>query len=174
MVSSDFHIHPEYDNKMITKYNLCLVKLANPLEFSSTIAAVKLPTYDQTYDSFKSKTFINKTGRISGFSTRESTSLSWGEVKIIEKEKCFADEFRIKTVVVSFCVQGNDDMPYNVFCRGEKGLPLVVEDDNGDWMQIGIAVGHGGARCWKDAHNIYQDILPFLDFINNTMVNNTL
>lgn len=167
MVSEDFKIHPQYDNKVIAMYNVCLVKLTNPIEFSNAIAPIRLPSTDQSYDSF-----ISKTGRISGIG--DTDSLLWGEVEIIEKMKCKHQEFSSWSVEASFCVVGNADTPYNIYCRGEDGRPLVVQDNDGDWMQIGIAVEFGGAFCGGPMRTVYHNILPHLEFIKKTITGSTV
>jgi len=167
---AEIHVHPKFATQS-PKYDISLVKLAKPIEFTDHISPVCLPTQqDEEQPEGGTNIFLTGWGKTKpGFSGNPnipvSDILKQVAIPILAKDKC---ESLVGSAVgkVSLCFGGPGTG--KSACFGDSGGPAVMQDkaNDGRFKQIGITsrgLGLEGATC--TGYSIYTKISSSLDFI---------
>ncbi|XP_034030961.1 suppressor of tumorigenicity 14 protein isoform X2 [Thalassophryne amazonica] len=133
--------HPYY-NQMTYDYDIALLELSQPLEFSSTIYPVCLPSVSHVFPA-GTNCFVTGWGTL-----REGGQLAQqlqkATVKIINDTVCNVvteGQLTSRMLCSGFLAGGVDA------CQGDSGGPLVCFEESGRWFQAGIVSwGEGCAR----------------------------
>ncbi|KAM6967868.1 suppressor of tumorigenicity 14 protein homolog [Aplochiton taeniatus] len=154
--------HPDY-NAMTYDYDISLLELSEPLEFTNTIHPICLPARSHVFPAGKSCW-------VTGWGTlREGGSVSRllqkAEVKIINDTVCnVVTEGQVTSrMLCSGFLSGGVDA-----CQGDSGGPLVCLEESGKWFQVGIVSwGEGCAR--RNKPGVYSRVTKLREWIDKTI-----
>ncbi|KAG1951968.1 suppressor of tumorigenicity 14 protein homolog isoform X1 [Pimephales promelas] len=150
--------HPSY-NEMTYDYDISLLELSQPLNFSNTVHPICLPASTHVF-SAGSSCFVTGWGalREGGIA---ATILQKAEVKVINDTVCnMVTEGQVTSrMMCSGYLTGGVDA-----CQGDSGGPLVCRSDVGKWFQAGIVSwGEGCAR--RNKPGVYTRVTKLRDWI---------
>jgi secreted trypsin-like serine protease len=168
----EVQIHPKYVNALPSRlvYDIALLKLEKPVEFTDHISPVCLPTeQDEEVPAAGSSIIETGWGR-----TTEGGAL--GEKlqqvtdSISDLQKCkevygkLSNPFEVDPKV-HFCNGIGDDGKGS--CQGDSGGPAVVQDpkNNNAWKQVGIISAAVGCARGKYGA-VKSKVSAYVDFIN--------
>ncbi|NXO49130.1 TMPS5 protease, partial [Aramus guarauna] len=151
--------HPLYNNNSLD-YDIALMKLQVPLNFSDAIRAVCLPLSQQDL-------FQGTQCWVSGWDTRPdqaqvTETLKEALVPLIGTKRCnsscmYAGELTARMLCAGY-VQGKIDA-----CQGDSGGPLVCQDEFA-WRLVGIV--SWGQGCAEPNHpGVYTNVAQLLPWI---------
>jgi len=151
---SEIHSHPEYE--------VSLMKLSRPVEFTNHIIPICLPIQDEKLPAVGSNVFMIGWGNTQLPSRNHSETLKQAVVPLVSDEKCEAamEWFDAK---IEFCVgleNGNRSL-----CNGDSGGPALMQTEDGSWKQIGIANYMQQFGCLQPGYSGFTKVAPFIDFI---------
>lgn len=136
--------HPEY-NQMTFDYDIALLELKNPLEFSNTIQPICLPSSSHVFPAGMSCWVTGWGAMREGGGAAQL--LQKASVKIINDTVCNTvteGQVTSRMMCSGFLAGGVDA------CQGDSGGPLVCFEESGRWFQAGIVSwGEGCARRMK-------------------------
>uniref|UniRef100_A0A4W5P6P1 ST14 transmembrane serine protease matriptase n=1 Tax=Hucho hucho TaxID=62062 RepID=A0A4W5P6P1_9TELE len=150
--------HPDY-NQMTNDYDIALLELSQPLEFTNTIHPICLPARSHLFPAGMSCW-------VTGWGTlREGGAIALllqkAEVKIINDTVCNGvTEGQVTSrMLCSGFLSGGVDA-----CQGDSGGPLVCFEESGMWFQAGIVSwGEGCAR--RNKPGVYSRVTKLRDWI---------
>ncbi|XP_061071970.1 suppressor of tumorigenicity 14 protein homolog isoform X1 [Conger conger] len=153
--------HPDY-NQMTYDYDIAMMELSEPLEFTNTIHPICLPD----------RTHFFPPGMpcwVTGWGTlreggRTARVLQKAEVKVINDTVCnVVTEGQVTSrMLCSGFLSGGVDA-----CQGDSGGPLVCREESGKWFQAGIVSwGEGCAR--RNKPGVYSRVTKLRDWIRET------
>ncbi|KAF7665760.1 hypothetical protein LDENG_00132440 [Lucifuga dentata] len=150
--------HPDY-NQMTYDYDIALLELSQPLEFTNTIHPICLPARSHVFPAGM-PCWVTGWGtlREGGLTAR---LLQKAEVKIINDTVCnVVTEGQVTTrMLCSGFLAGGVDA-----CQGDSGGPLVCFEESGKWFQAGIVSwGEGCAR--RNKPGVYSRVTKLRDWI---------
>ncbi|TNN02445.1 hypothetical protein fugu_009932 [Takifugu bimaculatus] len=152
--------HPDY-NQMTYDYDVALLELSEPLEFTNTIQPICLP--DSSH-MFPAGMFCWVTGwgamREGG---QKAQLLQKASVKIINDTVCnVVTEGQVTSrMLCSGFLSGGVDA-----CQGDSGGPLVCFEESGKWFQAGIVSwGEGCAR--RNKPGVYTRVTKLRKWIKD-------
>lgn len=152
--------HPSY-SEMNYDYDISLLELSQPLNFSNTVHPICLPASTHVF-SAGSSCFVTGWGALrEGGST--AAILQKAEVKVINDTVCnMVTEGQVTSrMMCSGYLTGGVDA-----CQGDSGGPLVCRSDVGKWFQAGIVSwGEGCAR--RNKPGVYTRVTKLRDWIRN-------
>nr|XP_046255140.1 complement C1r subcomponent-like [Scatophagus argus] len=175
--AASIHIHPEYNNPHGLDFNndIALIKLQDPITFSSPIIPICLPAEDATY-------VTGVMGLMSGFGIMEiypprvTKKLQYVHLPVVEQETCRNSLNELKKTrnhIPSltnnmFCAglpEGGKDS-----CLGDSGGPFALSDDGQFWA---AGIVSWGVDCGQQGtYRVYTKVANYLDWINKTMQEN--
>ncbi|XP_038123517.1 suppressor of tumorigenicity 14 protein-like [Cyprinodon tularosa] len=149
----------EFYNSMTFDYDIALLELNEPLEFSNTIQPICLPSSSHVFPPGMS-CWITGWG-----AAREGGGvqivLQKASVKIINDNICnevLGGRLTSRMFCSGFLAGGVDA------CQGDSGGPLVCFEESGKWFQAGIVSwGVGCAR--RDKPGVYSRVTKLRDWI---------
>ncbi|XP_047116000.1 trypsin alpha-3-like [Schistocerca piceifrons] len=157
---TDVIVHDSFDEMAYTN-DIALLKLAQPLSFSSTIQAVSLPSSGQ-------QTSPGTTATVVGWGTTESsTSVASALLKVDAPVWSDADcaatyEYYFMSPRETNICAGEADRGE---CGGDGGGPLLV---NG--QQVGITSWGGYDCATADSPGVFTEVSYYVDWINQNAV----
>lgn len=150
--------HPKYDTQT-SDYDIALLELSQPLNFSNTVHPICLPAPTHVFSS-GSSCFVTGWGTM-----REGGDvaqiLQKAEVKVINDTVCnMVTEGQVTSrMMCSGYLGGGVDA-----CQGDSGGPLVCRSDVGKWFQAGVVSwGEGCAR--RNKPGVYTRVTKLRDWI---------
>ncbi|XP_023282098.1 uncharacterized protein LOC111669859 [Seriola lalandi dorsalis] len=177
--AASVHVHPGYNNINNVNYNndIALIKLEDPITFTSSVMPLCLPAEEDTY-------LTGTMGLVSGFGVTETAEkrrvltnkLKYLQVPVVEQGICSTsiNAFRRTRPGVPnltnnmFCAgvpEGGKDS-----CQGDSGGPYALYD-NGRFWAAGIV--SWGVDCGKKGtYGIYTKVTNYMDWIKTTMEEN--
>uniref|UniRef100_A0A671L7Q4 Peptidase S1 domain-containing protein n=1 Tax=Sinocyclocheilus anshuiensis TaxID=1608454 RepID=A0A671L7Q4_9TELE len=135
--------HPNYDS-MTYDYDISLLELSDPLNFTNTVHPICLPASTHVFSAGSVAQILQK-----------------AEVKVINDTVCnMVTEGQVTSrMMCSGYLTGGVDA-----CQGDSGGPLVCRSDVGKWFQAGIVSwGEGCAR--RNKPGIYTRVTKLRDWI---------
>lgn len=136
--------HPDY-NQMTFDYDIALLELSEPLEFSNTIQPICLPSSSHVFPAGTSCWVTGWGAMREGGGAAQL--LQKASVKIINDTVCNTvteGQVTSRMMCSGFLAGGVDA------CQGDSGGPLVCFEESGKWFQAGIVSwGEGCARRMK-------------------------
>uniref|UniRef100_UPI0037E7CFA5 uncharacterized protein c1s.2 n=1 Tax=Semicossyphus pulcher TaxID=241346 RepID=UPI0037E7CFA5 len=176
--TASVHVHPNYDNPRHLNYNndIALIKLVDPITFSSSIMPICLPAEEDTYTT-------GVIGMVSGFgqikvnNTRMLTNkLKYVDLPLVDQGICHTSINNIKQQR-----NGVPDLTNNMFCagtplggkdscQGDSGGPFALKN-NGRFWAAGIV--SWGIDCGLEGtYGVYTKVTNYMEWINKTMHEN--
>ncbi|CAN2388265.1 Transmembrane protease serine, partial [Pristimantis euphronides] len=156
--------HQKYDDRT-HDYDIALMKLEKPLNYSDSIRPVCLPQYEQDLPA-GSECWVAGWGYTHPDNTHMPRSLKEAMVPIISTRKCN-----------SSCIYDGDITPRMLCagylhgkvdaCQGDSGGPLVCQTDY-TWRLVGV-VSWGMGCAEPNRPGVYTKIVAFLDWIHRSI-----
>lgn len=148
-------MHPNFDFIM-AKYDVALIKLQTPIQFTDYIQPIRLMDKYQPLENMDVTVIGN--GQVSHNSKWPfSTVLQYARLKIISSEKCKKDFPNILPDHM-FCAASVDYRSVNI---GDSGGPVVTDDNK----LIGVTSHIHRGGCNKGKPQVFMNILAIYDFI---------
>ncbi|XP_056300794.1 suppressor of tumorigenicity 14 protein homolog isoform X2 [Pseudoliparis swirei] len=150
--------HPDY-NQMTFDYDVALLELSEPLEFTNTIRPICLPAASHVFPAGMSCWVTGWGALREGGSTAQL--LQKAMVKIINDTVCnIVTEGQVTSrMLCSGFLAGGVDA-----CQGDSGGPMVCFEESGKWFQAGIVSwGEGCAR--RNKPGVYSRVTKLMDWI---------
>ncbi|XP_053560821.1 complement factor B isoform X2 [Bombina bombina] len=182
-------IQHEKWNSTTWDYDIALLKLATPLQYSEAIRPVCLPCSEEVADLILSpigswsescsyqENLLTVTrrdelekqliGYVAGwgyiYSNRKTTNLQHTLVNIMPTHICNIQRHSIKFTENMFCARGNKSDA----CKGDSGGPLVMKVRN-RWIQVGIVSFGKFEECGKeDFMGFYTNVPHMMSWIQS-------
>uniref|UniRef100_A0A672GEG4 Suppressor of tumorigenicity 14 protein homolog n=1 Tax=Salarias fasciatus TaxID=181472 RepID=A0A672GEG4_SALFA len=150
--------HPDY-NRMTFDYDIALLELSKPLEFTNTIQPICLPASSHVFPAGMS-CWITGWGALRE-GGQKAQILQKASVKIINDTVCnVVTEGQVTSrMLCSGFLMGGIDA-----CQGDSGGPLACFEESGKWFQAGIVSwGEGCAR--RNKPGVYTRVTKLRDWI---------
>ncbi|XP_072231063.1 transmembrane protease serine 2 [Leuresthes tenuis] len=158
--------HEKYDSQT-SDNDIALLKVREPLTFSTTVRPVCLPNAGMHF-SAGSQAWITGWGALRSSGSTPDI-LNQAQVTIYSRETCNADQVLDGQVTQTmFCagkLEGGVDT-----CQGDSGGPLVVKAGGVWWLAGDTSWGIGCALSNKPG--VYGNVTYFIDWIYKQMQNN--
>uniref|UniRef100_A0A8C4EZX1 ST14 transmembrane serine protease matriptase n=1 Tax=Dicentrarchus labrax TaxID=13489 RepID=A0A8C4EZX1_DICLA len=152
--------HPDY-NQMTFDYDIALLELSEPLEFTNTIQPICLPSSSHVFPAGMS-CWVTGWGALRE-GGQKSQILQKASVKIINDSVCnmvTEGQLTSRMLCSGFLAGGIDA------CQGDSGGPLVCFEESGKWFQAGIVSwGEGCAR--RNKPGVYTRVTKLRDWIKD-------
>ncbi|CAM5138857.1 unnamed protein product [Natator depressus] len=155
-------VHEKYTDAVQThNYDIAVVQLSSPVEFTNVIRMVCLP---EEFYVFPHNTTCFVTGW--GALQNEGSSINnlrQAEVKIIDTNICNRAEVYNGAIAPGMVCAGYLEGEIDA-CQGDSGGPLVTEDRRGVWFLVGI-VSWGDECAKKNKPGVYTRVTYYRDWI---------
>ncbi|XP_050932001.1 complement C1r subcomponent isoform X2 [Lates calcarifer] len=161
--AASVHPHPDY-NPEIYNNDIALIKLRDPITFSSSIMPICLPAENATYVTGMMG-LLSGFGRITEYGPT-SAKLRYVHIPVVNQKICSEAMGKLTNNMVCAGVpEGGKDS-----CSGDAGNPYALSDDGQFWAAGISSWGVGCARPGK--YGVYTRVGNYLDWINKTMQEN--
>ncbi|XP_074833056.1 transmembrane protease serine 5 [Carettochelys insculpta] len=152
--------HPYYDDRH-HDYDIALMKLAEPLNFSEAIHAVCLPLAHQDFPH-GTHCWVSGWGYTRPEHVHVSELLKEASVPLISPKKCNSSCLYSGKLTPRMLCAGYLDGKVDA-CQGDSGGPLVCQDELA-WRLVGI-VSWGTGCADPNSPGVYTKVAEFLDWI---------
>ncbi|MBZ3869018.1 Transmembrane protease serine 5 [Sciurus carolinensis] len=156
--------HPLYSAQS-HDYDVALLRLRIPLNFSDTVGAVCLPAEEQHFPR-GSQCWVSGWGHTDPSHTHSSDTLQDTVVPLLSTQLCnssciYSGALTPRMLCAGY-LNGRADA-----CQGDSGGPLVCPD-GGKWHLVGVV--SWGRGCAEPNHpGVYAKVAEFLDWIHDTV-----
>ncbi|KAM8869239.1 suppressor of tumorigenicity 14 protein homolog [Spinachia spinachia] len=150
--------HPDY-NQMTFDYDIALLELSKPLEFTNTIQPICLPSSSHVFPAGMS-CWVTGWGALREGGSKTQL-LQKAMVKIINDTVCntVTEGQLTSRMLCSGYLSGGVDA-----CQGDSGGPLACFEESGKWFQAGIVSwGEGCAR--RNKPGVYSRVSKLIEWI---------
>ncbi|XP_072467173.1 transmembrane protease serine 5 [Notamacropus eugenii] len=157
-------LHPSFRNhRQRHDYDIALLKLQTPLNFSNTVRAVCLPEMQQDFPQ-GSKCWVSGWGSTVPHRGYGSDTLQNALVPLISSQLCNSSCMYKGMITPQMLCAGYLDGRTDA-CQGDSGGPLVCLD-RGIWRLVGVV--SWGWDCGKRHRpGVYTKVAAFLDWIHH-------
>jgi len=169
---AEVHVHPMF-NFRESAYDVALLKLARPVEYTDHISPICLPTLREALPDAGTTVFQAGWGMTSDKPGSEMATLRQTNIPIVSEEKCKQRNGDRVEKRLLFCA-GLDEGGRGQCFGGDLGNPLVWEDPkSGTWKQIGIASYGNGFLCAPPnfPYPTFCKLSLFMDFVSEKIGN---
>ncbi|XP_054986436.1 transmembrane protease serine 5 isoform X2 [Sorex araneus] len=155
--------HPLYSARN-HDYDIALLRLQTPLNFSDSVGAVCLPAEDQHFPA-GSQCWVSGWGHTDPTHTHSSDTLQDAPVPLLSTRLCNSSCVYGGALTARMLCAGYLDGRADA-CQGDSGGPLVCPD-GGTWRLVGV-VSWGRGCAEPNRPGIYAKVAEFLDWIHHT------
>ncbi|KAL2807226.1 transmembrane protease serine 5 isoform 2, partial [Daubentonia madagascariensis] len=156
-------LHPFYSTQN-HDYDVALLQLRTPLNFSDTVGAVCLPAEEQHFPR-GSQCWVSGWGHTDPSHTHSSDMLQDTVVPLLSTQLCNSSCVYSGALTPRMLCAGYLDGRADA-CQGDSGGPLVCPD-GGIWRLVGVV--SWGRGCAEPNHpGVYAKVAEFLDWIHDT------
>ncbi|XP_078055149.1 transmembrane protease serine 5-like [Mustelus asterias] len=142
-------------------YDIALMKLKKPIEFSNTVRAVCLPVYNQQFTPGK-ECWISGWGHAKANAYQVENVLKEASVPLVSTERCNSSCMYNGAISPRMLCAGYKEGKVDA-CQGDSGGPLVCENVQA-WHLTGVV--SWGIGCAEANHpGVYTKVSEFLDWI---------
>jgi len=159
---AELQIHPKWDYPTLS-YDIALLKLENPVEFTDHISPICLPT-TQDEKLPEPGTSVFMTGWGLAETRRDSQTLKQVNNVLISDDECKKAKPKFNSDMM-LCA-GSKGRNKST-CSGDSGGPIVFQDprNGGRWKQIGVT-SWGEPFCLEPiGYAVYAKISAVVDFV---------
>uniref|UniRef100_A0A8C3THD4 Transmembrane protease serine n=2 Tax=Chelydra serpentina TaxID=8475 RepID=A0A8C3THD4_CHESE len=154
-------IHEKYTDAIPNHdYDIAVVQLSSPVEFTNNIRMVCLP---EEFYVFPHNTTCFVTGWGASRNEGDINNLRQAEVKIIDTNICNRAEVYNGVITPGMVCAGYLEGEIDA-CQGDSGGPLVTGDRRGIWYLVGI-VSWGDECAKKNKPGVYTRVTYYRDWI---------
>jgi len=162
---SEIHVHPQY-NPNTVEYDVTLLKLSQPVQFTDHISPVCLPaTQNEAVPNANTDLFVTGWGRTTAGGPASAT-LKQVTIPLVSTQQCKAawNPGMIKENVM-FC--GGFQQGGKSPCNGDSGGPVVVQDpaNNGAWKLLGITSWGPQFCAAPKLYAVFSRVSAYVNFI---------
>uniref|UniRef100_F7HTZ0 Transmembrane protease serine 5 n=1 Tax=Callithrix jacchus TaxID=9483 RepID=F7HTZ0_CALJA len=155
--------HPLYSAQN-HDYDIALLRLRTPLNFSDTVGAVCLPAKEQHFPK-GSQCWVSGWGHTDPSHTYSSDMLQDTVVPLLSTQLCNSSCMYSGALTARMLCAGYLDGRADA-CQGDSGGPLVCPDGD-TWRLVGVV--SWGRGCAEPNHpGVYAKVAEFLDWIHDT------
>ncbi|XP_055963656.1 transmembrane protease serine 5 [Sorex fumeus] len=155
--------HPLYSARN-HDYDIALLRLQTPLNFSDSVGAVCLPAEDRHFPA-GSQCWVSGWGHTDPSHTHSSDTLQDAPVPLLSTRLCNSSCVYGGALTARMLCAGYLDGRADA-CQGDSGGPLVCPD-GGTWRLVGV-VSWGRGCAEPNRPGIYAKVTEFLDWIHHT------
>ncbi|KAI1893260.1 hypothetical protein AGOR_G00121870 [Albula goreensis] len=154
-------LNENYDSKT-NDQDIALLKLTQPVDFSSTVQPVCLPAFDQTF-SIRTRCWTTGYGTTEERADQGSKRLMEVPVDLIDTRVCNSSEVYDGSVSKNMLCAGHLGGGRDS-CQGDSGGPLVCEGGDSRWYLVGVTSwGSGcGRRMRPGVYSKVHSLLPWV------------
>ncbi|XP_051876122.1 transmembrane protease serine 11D-like isoform X3 [Pristis pectinata] len=151
--------HPSYGTVTRNNYDVAVLELFNPLNFSNFIQPICLPSSSQVFPAGQLCT-ITGWGTLT-YQGQSPDTLQKGDVAIIEDQTCNSSYGSLITPIMlcAGILTGGVDS-----CQGDSGGPLACTESNGSWFLAGI-VSFGQACALPNFPGVYTRVTAIRQWV---------
>uniref|UniRef100_A0A663MQX8 Peptidase S1 domain-containing protein n=1 Tax=Athene cunicularia TaxID=194338 RepID=A0A663MQX8_ATHCN len=157
-------IHERYSDFVLDhEYDVAVVELASPIEFTSDVHSVCLPEASHIFPE-NTSCFVTGWGALEndGYSVNQ---LRQAEVKIISTATCNRRQVYSGAITPGMLCAGYLEGQVDA-CQGDSGGPLVHANSRGIWYLVGIV--SWGDDCGKpNKPGVYTRVTYYRNWINS-------
>ncbi|XP_013366404.1 PREDICTED: transmembrane protease serine 5 [Chinchilla lanigera] len=162
-------LHPFYSAQS-HDYDIALLRLQTPLNFSDTVGAVCLPAEEQRFPR-GSQCWVSGWGHTDPSYSHSSDMLQDTVVLLLSTQLCNSSCVYSGALTSRMLCAGYLDGRADA-CQGDSGGPLVCPDQ-GMWHLVGVV--SWGRGCAEPNHpGVYTNVAEFLDWIHDTVQDSLL
>ncbi|XP_078540099.1 transmembrane protease serine 5 [Lissotriton helveticus] len=159
--------HQNYNDRT-HDYDIAMMKLTIPLNFSDTVRAVCLPQYNQEFPK-GTQCWVSGWGYTRADNIHAPETLKEASVPLISTKRCNSSCMYDGEITSRMLCAGYLDGRIDA-CQGDSGGPLVCQDEY-TWRLVGIV--SWGTGCAEPNHpGVYTKVAEFLDWIYHIIENN--
>uniref|UniRef100_A0A452TAI2 Transmembrane protease serine 5 n=1 Tax=Ursus maritimus TaxID=29073 RepID=A0A452TAI2_URSMA len=156
--------HPLYSTQN-HDYDIALLRLQTPLNFSDTVGPVCLPAEKQDFPR-GSQCWVSGWGHTNPSHTHSSDTLQDTVVPLLSTQLCNSSCVYSGALTPRMLCAGYVDGRADA-CQGDSGGPLVCLD-GGTWHLVGVV--SWGRGCAEPNHpGVYTKVAELLDWIHDTV-----
>jgi len=169
---SEIHMHPNYDagRQCCSPYDIALLKLSKPVEYSDHISPVCLPVEQDDEVPPSGASVVSIGWGLTAPAEREANpTLRQVFSPLVSNEECNRGNQGNVDEKVMFCAGESNKHA----CKGDSGGPVLHQDPKtGTWKQIGITAWFvrpptQASGCpGPQNYNVYTKVSACLDFIS--------
>ncbi|OPJ76017.1 transmembrane protease serine 11E [Patagioenas fasciata monilis] len=155
-------VHEKYGNIVLDhQYDVAVVELASPIEFTSDVHSVCLPEASHIFPE-NTSCFVTGWGALEN-DGQSVNQLRQAEVKIISTEVCNGRAVYNGAITPGMLCAGYLEGKVDA-CQGDSGGPLVNVNSRGIWYLVGIV--SWGDECGKrNKPGVYTRVTYYRDWI---------
>jgi len=162
--TNQFLLHPQH-NANFNHNDIALIRLPQPVSFSTNIRSINLPALAQSGDTFE-----NREVYVAGFGVTTpngnvmSEELRFAHQRVISNAEClrdFSSQFIQASTLCAIGINGTLQTP----CFGDRGGPLVSHV-SGIWIQVGVTSLFHPAGCNGVAAAGFTRVTSYLQWIS--------
>ncbi|CAH1636844.1 unnamed protein product [Spodoptera littoralis] len=160
--TSDYVLHENY-NVFVFRSDIAIINLPSPVQFSSNLSPIALPSGSQLGDDFTGEIAI-----ASGFGINPGNGgvlpnqpLSYVDLPVISNDEC---KQAYGSIILPGIICTGSVVGKNI-CTGDSGGPLAVQRNNSP-VVIGVVSFRSGGVCDGGSPAGYARVTHYVDWIN--------